>query len=111
MVSHTHTHTHTQSSLDVTIGFEQSTYNTTEGGKAEACVFVQSPLEKVVVVTVFSSDDTATGTSTINIQYEDTLQYVLLYYRDAQASLYHSLGYRNRCFAKFISKNTNQCET
>ena len=63
------THTHTQSSLDVTIGFEQTTYNITEGVKAEAFVVVESPiLEKVVMVTVFSSDGTATGTYMFNMK-------------------------------------------
>ena len=55
-------HTHTHSSSDVTIGFEQTTYNTTEGVPTEACAVVLSDqLEKTVVVSVSSSNDTATG--------------------------------------------------
>ena len=92
----------------MTIGFEQTTYETTEGVTAKACVVVLSDiLEKTVVVTVFSSDDTATGTCTINGRYTTVC---IAVYRDAHTNLCQPLGYKNyKCFAKFISNSTNQC--
>ena len=47
----------------ITIGFERTEYNVTEGGQTEVCALLMAgTLEKAVPVSVSSSDGTANGT-------------------------------------------------
>ena len=50
-------------SAAITIGFERTEYNVTEGDQAEVCAVLMSGiLEKDVLVSVGSTDGTANGT-------------------------------------------------
>ena len=53
----------------MTIGFEQTTFNVTEGGVVEVCAAVLSGgLERNAIVTISSSDGTAVGMHTVLVR-------------------------------------------